>query len=187
MTRVRLELNQLRIHRPKERWRLYFVVAADDPGVAGGILVSVIPPTPVHVVPDQHNLVNFEPTGEGTEGLLLLSCELPAKREMNVHFYAMHSRRGPRAIGEILQQINLNTGKEALDVVTALGTTSPWLRIAREGLPVVGKTLVSIPDRQLGFINMYERFGPEFEQQVEQDRESRGGHITAVYTWSVVT
>lgn len=185
MTRVRLELNQLRIHRPKERWRLYFVVVADHPEHPDQVWTTVIPSTPVLVVPGQQNTVNFEPTGEGTEGMLLLSTELPSTRELNVHFYVMHSRRAAREIGAILRQIKEDAGKDALGTVkAALGVTSPWLKITREGLPLIGKALAKLPDRQLGFVSMFERFGPEFGQQMEVDRESRGGHITVVYTWS---
>ncbi len=186
MTRVRLELNQLRIHRPKVRWRLYFVVVADHPEEAGQVLVSVIPTSPILVAPDQKNEVNFEPAGKGTEGLLLLSRKMPTSRELNVHFHVMHSRRSTRDIGTVLNDIKSATGKKALGMVEALGVTTPWLRIAREGLPLVGKVLSTIPDRNLGFISMFERFGAEFEQETEIDREVRGGHVTAVYSWSLV-
>jgi hypothetical protein len=37
----------------------------------------------------------------------------------------------------------------------------------------------------MGFISMFERFGPEFENEVEIDREARGGNVTAVYSWAV--
>lgn len=186
MTGIRLELNQLRIHRPKVRWRIYFVVVADHPEHADQVLVSVIPSTPILVAPDQNNVVNFEPDGKGAEGLLLLSRKLPASREMNVHFYVMHSRRPTRDIGAVLKDIKASAGKKALGFVEALGVTAPWLRLAREGLPLVGKALATIPDRNLGFISMFERFGAEFEQEIEVDRENRGGHVTAVYTWSVI-
>lgn len=187
MTQVRLELNQLHIHRPKERWRIYFVVVADHPEISNEVLVSVVPSLPIVVVPEQQNKVSFEPAGEGTEGLLLLSRELPPNRELNVHFFVMHSRRGLREIGTVLSQLKHGAGKQAFDLVEmALGVTGPWLRMAREGLPTIGNTLAALPDRHLGFISMFERFGPEFEHQVEVDRESRGGHVSAVYTWSVL-
>lgn len=186
MIRVQLELNQLRIHRPKERWRLYFVVVADHPDSRDQVLVTVIPSAPILVAPGQQNIVNFEPGGEGSEGMLLLSRELPSSRELNVHFYVMHSRRAARDLGQLLRHLQNASEKEASGLVKeALGVTTPWLQLAREGLPLIGKTLAALPDRQLGFISMFERFGPEFEQQVEVDRESRGGHVSIVYTWSV--
>jgi len=186
MSGVRLELNQLRIHRPKVRWRIYFVVVADHPEQADQVLVSVVPSSPILVAPDQNNVLHFEPAGKGTEGLLLLSRNLPTSRELNVHFYVMHSRRSTRDIGTVLKDIKSNAGKKALGFVEALGVTAPWLRLTREGLPLIGKALAAIPDRNLGFISMFERFGSEFEKEIEVDRENRGGHVTAVYTWSVV-
>lgn len=185
MTRVRLELNQLRVFRPKTRWKIYFVVVADHPERTGEVLVSVVPSSPIPVVPDQHNVVNFEPTGKGTEGLLLLSRKMPSSRELNVHFYVMHSRRAARDIGTVLKEIKSHAGKNAMGIVESLGVPSPWLRLAREALPLVGSAIQSIPDRNLGFVSMFERFGPEFEQQVEVDRESRGGHVATIYTWSI--
>ena len=188
MTRVRLELNRLQIHRPKERWRLYFVLAADHPDVKDQVAVAVIPERPLLVVPEQKNVIAFEPKGKGTEGLPLLIRDLPETRELNVHLYVMHSRRSDREIGNVLQQIEEDAGKRALGIASnLLGVSSPWLQVARSGLPLIGKALASIPDRNLGFISMFERFGPEFEQETEIDRENRGGHVTAVYSWSVVS
>lgn len=187
MTHVRLELNRLQIHRPKERWQLYFVLVADHPTEQDQLAVTVIPSDPILVVPGQKNIIHFEPGGPGTEGLLLISRDLPGSRELNVHFYVMHSRRSHREIGQVLQRIEEAVGSGPLGhEAELLGLTTPWLRIARNALPVVGKTLASLPDRNLGFISMYERFGPEFEQESELDREVRGGHVTAVYSWSVL-
>ena len=31
MTRVRLEIDEVQIHRPKKRWKLYFVILAEHP------------------------------------------------------------------------------------------------------------------------------------------------------------
>ena len=101
-----------------------------------------------------------------------------------MHFYVMHSRRSNREIGPVLQQIKTGIGKKALGIPSGLsGISSPWLQFARSGLPLIGQILSGIPDRNLGFVNMFERFGPEFENDREVDRESRGGRV---YTWSVV-
>lgn len=43
MTRVRLELNRLKINRPKKRWRIYFVVVAEHPDDADKMVLTVIP------------------------------------------------------------------------------------------------------------------------------------------------
>lgn len=186
MMRVRLELNKVQIHRPKERWQLYFVLVADHPTEKNQVAVTMQPSRPILVVPEQHNQVYFEPAGNGSEGMLLLSRPMPTTRELNVHLHVMHSRRSGREIGKVLDQIAEAAGSGVLGKEAALlGVTSPWLRIARASVPVVGQALASLPDRNLGFISMFERFGSEFELETEIDREVRGGHVTAVYSWSV--
>jgi len=186
MTRVRLEIDHLTIHRPKKRWRLYFIVVTDHPSDPGKMVVSMIPQNSVLVVPDQQNTVYFESTGNGTNGLHVLSRAIPEDRELNVHVYVMHSRRALNEIGKTLQSIEEGIGADALGLVSdILGTTNPWLSIARRALPLVGRVLEKIPDRNMGFISMFERFGSEFKNQVELDREARGGNVTVVYSWSV--
>ncbi len=186
MTRVRLEIDHLTIHRPKKRWRLYFIVVTDHPSETEKLVVSMIPQNSILVVPDQQNTVYFESTGNGTNGLHVLSREIPENRELNVHVYVMHSRRSLNEIGKTLQRIEEGIGADALGLVSdILGTTNPWLSIARRALPLVGRVLEKIPDRNMGFISMFERFGSEFKNQVELDRESRGGNVTVVYSWSV--
>ncbi len=186
MIRVRLELNKVQIHRPKERWQLYFVVVADHPTEKDQVAITMHPLKPILVAPEQHNQVYFEPTGKGSEGLLLLTRNMPSTRELNVHLHVMHSRRSGREIGQVLDHIAEAAGSGILGKeAELLGVASPWLRIARAGVPLIGQALASLPDRNLGFISMFERFGSEFEQETEIDREVRGGHVTAVYCWSV--
>jgi hypothetical protein len=187
MTRIHLELNDLHIHRPKARWQLYFLLVTEHPTQPDEMVAAVIPQQPILVVPEQQNRVHFEPVGVGADGLLLLSRELPASRELNTQLYIMHSRRSGRELGNILVQFGQLLGHEVIGKeAELLGLASPWLRLAKTALPKVGKSLSGLSDRNLGFINMYERFGPEFEQNVELVRESRGGHVTVRYSWSIV-
>lgn len=186
MKRIRLEIDQLHIHRPKRRWKLYFVVATEHPTDSDKMVVSVIPQNTVLVVPDQNNDVFFEADSPGANGLYLLSRPMPETREANVHVYVMHSRRSLNEIGKILKDVEHGIGGQSMGILSnILGTTNPWLVIARQALPVVGQILEKIPDRNMGFVSMFERFGPEFENEVEVDREVRGGHITMVYSWAV--
>lgn len=188
MATVRLELNKIQIHRPKERWQLYFVMVTDHPVEKNQVAVTMLPARPILVVPEQHNQVYFEPTGKGSEGMLLLSRKMPTTRELNVHLHVMHSRRSGREIGKVLENIADAAGSGVLGKeIDLLGVSSPWLRMARGSVPLIGQALTSLPDRNLGFISMFERFGPEFEQDIEIDREVRGGHVTAVYSWSVAS
>lgn len=187
MTRVRLELNRLQIHRPKERWRLYFVLVADHPSAPDQVAVTVIPSEPILVVPDQKNVVHFEPSGANAEGLLLIARDLPDNRELNVHFHVMHSRRSARDIGTVLHRVGELAGPGMLGKeMELLGLASPWLRLSRNSLHVIGQALSALPDRNMGFVSLFERFGPEFEQETEIDREVRGGHVSVVYTWCVI-
>lgn len=113
---------------------------------------------------------------------------MPASRELNAHLHVLHSRRSGREIGKVLDHIAEATGSGILGKeAELLGVVSPWLRIARAGVPLIGQALASLPDRNLGFISMFERFGSEFEFETEIDREVRGGHVTAVYSWSVAS
>lgn len=186
MTQVRLELNSVHIHRPKARWQLYFLLVTEHPLRSDEVVATVIPQQPILVVPDQQNRIHFEPAGKGADGLLLLSRELPPTHELNTHLYVMHSRRSGREVGSLLTQVASLLGNEVIGKeAELLGLASPWLRLAKVALPKVGQSLGGLPDRNLGFINMFERFGPEFEQKAEVMRESRGGHITAWYSWSI--
>jgi len=186
MTRIRLEIDHIKIHRPKKRWKLYFVVATEHPTDPSKMFLATLPQTPILVTTDQENSVTFEAHGPGANGLLVLSREMPANRELNVHLYVLHSRRSVNEIGKVLKDIEKGIAGDALGIVTdVLGTTNPWLTIAKKALPVVGQILEKIPDRNMGFASMFERFGPEFENEVEIDREIRGGHTTVVYSWAV--
>jgi len=186
MTRIRLEIDHLQIHRPKKRWKLYFVVATEHPADPSKMLLATLPQNPILVTPGQENFVNFEANGSGANGLFVLSRDMPANRELNVHVHVMHSRRSVTEIGKVLKDIEKGIAGDALGVITdVLGTTNPWLTIAKKALPVVGQILQKIPDRNMGFASMFERFGPEFENEVEVDREIRGGHITLIYSWAV--
>jgi hypothetical protein len=186
MARVRLEIDHLQIHRPKKRWKLYLLVATEHPTDKDKMVVSVLPQNPILVVPSQNNQVVFEDNSPGANGLFLLSREMPVNREVNVHVYTMHSRRSLNEIGKVLKDVENGLAGDAFGLLTdVLGTTAPWLAIARKALPVIGQILEKIPDRNMGFVTMFERFGPEFENEVEIDREARGGNISMIYSWAV--
>ncbi len=186
MTRVRLEVDHLEIHRPKKRWQLYFVVAAEHPKDIDKMVISVIPQKTILVTHGQNNVIGFEGSGSGANGLFILSRKMPTNRELNVQIHTMHSRRTITEIGKVLKDIENGMGGDAMGLLSEiLGTTNPWLVIAKKALPVVGSILEKIPDRNMGFVNMFEHFGPEFENEVEIDRELRGGNITMVYSWAV--
>lgn len=184
--RVRLELNQLKINRPKERWKIYFVIVAEHPTDSDKMVLTTIPTNPIKMTPNQNNVVYFDDTGLGSEGLLILSREMPQNNELNVHCYVRHSRSSVRTAGEILTDIQDEIGADALGTISnIIGTTNPWLVITKAALPLIGRLLTKIPDRDMGFISMFERFGDEFIENGEIDRQKTGAFSTIVYTWSI--
>ena len=161
-------------------------MVTEHPTKMDQMVVSMVPQKTILVVPDQNNCVFFESEGTGANGFYVLSRGMPAARELNVHVYIMHSRRTIKEIGKVLKDIQKGVGGQAVGLLTnILGTSSPWLAISKKALPMIGQILEKIPDRNMGFVSMFERFGPEFEDQVELDREIRGGNITMVYSWAV--
>lgn len=186
MTRIRLEIDQLQIHRPKKRWKLYFLGAVDHPEQKDKMVISLIPEDTIVVTHNQNNIVVFEDDSPGANGLKVISQEMPESREINVHVYVMHSRRSLKEIGKIIKDVEHGLAGETFGIVNDIfGSSAPWLVITKKTLPVVGQLLEKIPDRNMGFISMFERFGPEFESEVEIDREARGGNISMVYSWAV--
>jgi hypothetical protein len=79
-------------------------------------------------------------------------------------------------------------GGDAFGIVSdILGTTNPWLVIAKKAVPMIGSVLKKIKDRDMGFVSMFEEFGPEFEDQVELDRSNKfsTGNASIVWSWSI--
>ncbi|WP_396181038.1 hypothetical protein [Flavobacterium sp.] len=184
--RVRLELNQLNIDRPKKRWNIYFVVVTEHPTEVEKMVLATIPTEAIKMVPSQNNEVTFDDGSPNSEGLLLLRRILPATKELNVHFYVRHSRSSDRTVGEVLKDIQTEIGDNAMGTISDIhGTNNPWLIIAKTALPVISKILTKLPDRDMGFISMFERFGKEFENEGNIDRQKTGAFSTVVYTWAI--
>jgi hypothetical protein len=184
--KVRLEINQLNIDRPKKRWKLYFVVVAEHPTEADKMVLTTIPNDPIKVTPNQNNEIHFDDKGPGSEGLLLLRRNMPTTKELNVHFYVRHSRSSVRTAGQVMGDIQNEMGDGDKETITdILGTTNPWLVVSKGALPIIGKILTKIPDRDMGFISMFERFGEEFFEDGEIDRKKTGAYSTVVYSWAV--
>lgn len=190
--KVRLELESITLDEAnKKRWQLYFVLAVEHPDDDTKMLITVLPDPPIKLTPDSKNHVDFVGEGNGAEGFSLLHRTLPeGKDNLNVRFYLMHSRKNARKVGEVLKELKSEFGTDAgkiLTKVVSTGTAFPWLEVAKLGFDLIGHVLRNLPDRELGFVSMYEIFGAEFEKEVEVDRRkqlsSGKGHI--VYTWSV--
>lgn len=188
MTRVRLEIDEVQIHRPKKKWKLYFIIMAEHPTDNDKMIITTLPQEPFRLSKRHENSFQFDTDQGGSEGLFVLSRELPKDRELNVHIYLRHTRKAIRDLGEILQNVESGIGGDAFGIVTGIvGTaTVPWLAVAKKAVPLVGKILAKIPDRPFGFLSAFERFGSEFEEQFEIDRKKDfTGDASLIYSWSV--
>lgn len=188
MTKVRLEIDEVTIYRPKKRWQLYFVIMTEHPEDKNKMIIGTFPQQPIKLSERHNNSFMFDTNDEGSEGLFIMSRELPAERELNVHIYLRHTREGIRSLGSILKNIETGLGSEALGLVENIvgNTSAPWLVITKKAIPLVGKILEKIPDRDFGFLSAFERFGPEFETQTDIDRKKEfSGDASLIYSWSV--
>ena len=184
--KVRLEINQLNIDRPKRRWKIYFVIVAEHPTEADKMVLTTVPSDPIKVTPNQHNEIHFDDNGPGSEGLLLLRRNMPEAKELNVHCYVRHSRSSVRTAGNVLSDIKNQIGEEATGTLNdILGTDNPWLVVPKTALPLIGKVLAKIQDRDMGFVSMFERFGEEFFEDGEIDRKKTGAYCSLVYSWAI--
>jgi hypothetical protein len=188
MTHVRLEIDKVMIFSEKERWRLYFVIFTEHPTDSEKMILTTIPQQPILLTGRHQNSFSFSADQEGADGLLVLSREMPENREINVHVYLRHTRERHRNIGAILNDLKSEIGVDAFEIVTDLvGTaTTPWLVITKKAIPMIGKILMKIPDKDFGFLSAFERFGPEFEEQTEISyTKDFSGNAALVYSWSV--
>lgn len=188
MTRVRLEIDEIKIHRPKKRWKLYFVVIAEHPTDPGKMILTTLLNEPFKLSPRHENSFHFDAQSPGSEGLFVLSREMPPNRELNVHIYLRHTRQEARNLGGILKDLENGLAGQAFGtIVDVVGTTGvPWLVIAKEAIQLVGRILEEIPDRDFGFLSAFERFGSEFESLYEIDYEKPfTGDASIVYSWTV--
>ena len=85
MTRVRLEIDEVRIYRPKMRWKLYFVIIAEHPTENDKMIMTTLPQKPFKLSKRHENSFQFDTDEIGSEGLFILSRELPKDRELNIN------------------------------------------------------------------------------------------------------
>lgn len=189
MELVKLELEKLQILRPKERWQLYFVLVTEHPSEKEKMVITSFPDPYIRVKPSEKNIINFEPVGSpGADGLIVMERDMPTNRMISTRLYLRHSRQSTRDLVQILQDIKGELGGDAMNIVSnILGTTSPWLVIAKEAVPLVGGILRKIKDKDFGFVSLDEEFGDEFSNQGEIDRENTfsTGEAKICWSWSV--
>jgi len=190
MTTVRLEFERLEILVRKRRWKLYFIIVADHPTDSDKMVLTTIPAAGEDffmLKKNSKNVVNFEPeaTDSGVDGLFVLEREMPADRTIRVRAFLKHNRKSVRDAGDILGDIEKGLGNNVLGTITdILGSSSPWIVIAKTAMGIVGKVLGKIKDRDFGYLSMDEEFGPEFEGKKELDRVNRFTTGDARLRWS---
>jgi hypothetical protein len=191
MARVRFEIDEVTILRPKKQWRLYFIIMTEHPTEADKMVITTLPVQPFRLTSRHDNTFAFDTEEQGSEGLYVLSREMPDNREVNVHVYLRHTRSSVRSAGQIMADLESGLGGAAFGVVTSIvglaaPVATPWLVVAKSAISLVGQLLTKIPDRDFGFLSAFERFGQEFEEQTEVDRKKEfSGDATLVYSWSV--
>lgn len=190
MAKIKLEFEKLTIHRPKERWKLYFIIVAEHPTEEDKMVITSLPQSDIiRLKPSQGNVINFEPKGDNVDGLFVIERDMPADRRVSVRVYLRHTRKSVRDTGELLSEIQKELGSDAVGIVTdVLGITgAPWLVVSKYALGALGKVLRKVKDKDFGFVSMDEEFGDEFENQTELDRENTfsTGEASIVWSWSV--
>ena len=188
MTKVRLEFDEVQIHRPKKRWYLYFVVMVEHPTDREKMIITTLPNEAFRLSKRHENSYQFDTDDEGSEGLFVFSRNLPKDRELNVHVYLRHSRKKTRNLGDILNELESGVGGDAFGIVKDIvgTTTTPWLVVAKKSVSLIGRILKDIPDRDFGFLSAFEEFGSEFDRTYEVDRKKDfTGDASLVYSWSI--
>lgn len=193
MSTVKLEFERLEILLKKRRWKLYFVIVAEHPFDNDKMLLTTVPTAGQRyfmLKKHSENVVEFEPESAdgGVEGLTILEREMPADRSLKVRVFLKHSRKSTREIGDILKDVESGLGGQAFGIVSnILGSTSPWLVIAKTAVSLVGGILKTIKDRDMGYLNMDEDFEEEFEGKKELDRTNKTstGEVNLRWSWKI--
>ncbi len=189
MKSITLEFSKLQILKGRERWRLYFIMVAEHPADNDKMIVSTFPDPFIRLKPNKENVINFEPEGSpGVDGMFVIEREFPADNRIKARVYLRQSRKKTRNVGDALSDLQKTLGGDAFEIVTdIMGSGVPWLVVAKKALPMIGKILGSMKDRDMGFVNMDERFGSEFKPGVKAERHTQfsTGEAKIWWKWSV--
>ena len=79
MTRVRLEIDEVQIHRPKKRWKLYFLVVTDHPTEEDKMIITTLPHQPFKLSRRHDNSFQFDTDDAGSNGLFVLSRDTSSR------------------------------------------------------------------------------------------------------------
>ena len=166
MSKLTLELTRLELYKKRGRWKLYFVMATEHPDDNDKLVVSTFPDPYIRLKPNQENDILFEPEGSpGADGYIVLERPLPDDSCVKTRLYLRQSRKKIRNLGDTLKDLKSSLGGDAFEIVSdALGTSVPWLVVAKKALPLLGTILNDTQDRDMGFVSMDESFDEEGNQ-----------------------
>lgn len=185
-----LEFNKIEVLLKRESWKLYFVLVTEHPDDPEKMVVSSFPEPHIKMGHHQDNVLNFVPESSdgGADGMFVVERPEPKDKTLKVRVYLRHDRKELRDAGSFLSNMKEELGGDAFDIVSdILGTSQPWLVIAKKAVPMVGKVLQKVKDKGFGFVSMDERFGPEFDDGKKHIRSNNfsTGNAKIEWSWSV--
>lgn len=187
MPTASLELVDVEINASRERWRTYFVLCVSPSFSPEDTALIVLPDYPMLFTRKTDNSWSFVPEGEGADGLLAFcdNVEIGSYRRIGMWIY--NSRDLTRTAGEILSGIAGTLGSLASVAPPGLSSAFNWALIPSAAAGGIGAALQALEDRDLGFVNMDERFGPEFNEPGElmRSQTSSSGLVTLRWKWVI--
>ena len=194
---ILLEIDSLKMLRHRRRWNLYFLVATGDPEDTSKMAITTLSGfdanNPITLRPPAHNEIHFAPENQaGASGLIAMQRAMPADYSVQCRLWLMQTRSEIVEVGHILKSISTYLeGSEVIqDVEKLMGVANQWVfagKAINKGIGGVSEAISKLKDRNLGFINMDEHFGPEILKTGEIDLHNTlsSGYAELSWTWSV--
>jgi len=195
---ILLQLDYLKISKKRMHWNIYFVLATSDPNDSSKMMITTLPggknAPSITIRKSSNNEVHFRPEGENSgDGLLVFRHPMPTDFHAQARLWVMHARKSLPEVGAILKDIS-NFMTQTDDIVSKVGApiSNTWLiaeKAANKGIGGVSAAIEQLPDhRNLGFVNLGEHFGPEFDKTPDQDMHNTlsTGYAEVGWTWEVI-
>lgn len=187
MKTITLEFNKVEILKKRESWKLYFVLITEHPDDPEKMVLTSFPDPHIKMGPNQDNVLNFVPESSDNEadGMFVIERAEPKDKTIKARLYLRHDRQATRDAGNFLANMQDKLGGDAFEIVSdIMGTSQPWLVIAKKAVPMVGKALTAIKDKGFGFVSMDERFGDVFNDGEKHIRANNFSTGNARIEWS---
>ena len=187
MPKASLEIKNLKINSIRERWRTYFTLAVSPSFSPEETAIIVLPDFPILFTRKTDNEWSFTPKGEGADGRLAFCDEVEIDSYRRIGLWVHHSRDLTRAAGEVLQGVSKALGTVPSLVPQGVSSTTLWAMIPATAMSTLGAVLENLGDRDLGYINMDERFGEEFNTPgiLKRSQTCSSGLVTLDWEWVV--